>query len=319
MVKFFPCFTGPKRHAKQINLSDQPSLDGNLERPTEQLNDQLTTSFSWPWLHLDYKGNTDLAAPDSGPLSKLGIPERDIRLILSSQGKEESLTFILTRGSTILVAIGALRMIIAHDQLYVLSCPRGIQLETNVCPTTDNDLVRHLVCAIRGQTIQLRDRDTEPGLPYEMRAMEAALSFAVDSLASRTSALLSTESPFLQRLPASVSREGIERMRGMKRHLHLLNGQATRLKLALARLLKSDSQVAGLCLTQRALHASESRGSRSSSTDTHSVRRCAALLDSYLVQVNGNICRLGEARGLAESAERGSQLQIKLNTLLLGH
>lgn len=85
MVNLFPCFTGSKMQTKQINLSKELKQEENVQQSSEELEDRATTSLSWPWLHLDYKGNTDLVSPDIQLLNKLRIPERDVRLILSSQ------------------------------------------------------------------------------------------------------------------------------------------------------------------------------------------------------------------------------------------
>lgn len=174
MGTWLGCLRGP---AEQNNVG---SKGAEPQSSSEHQTDQPVAP-AWPWLHLDYKCNTDLVSADPTALSTLGIPSRDSRLIMSSQvchthlvdwrrfapsscchattsqclerdeQGQETLTFFLTRGSALLAAIGALRLVIAHDQLYILSSSRGFDLETADPPTTDNAFVRYLVSTMRGK------------------------------------------------------------------------------------------------------------------------------------------------------------------------
>jgi hypothetical protein len=86
MVKLFSCFTGSQISGKAKDIANQSKrLEGSSGHPSEPVELHGTTAYSWPWLHLDYKGNTDLVSTDAVPLQQLGIPDRDIRLMLSSQ------------------------------------------------------------------------------------------------------------------------------------------------------------------------------------------------------------------------------------------
>ena len=79
-------------------------------------------------------------------LCELGVPWRDVHL-LSSPLAPAVLRMRASRA--LLVSLDALRLVVASDQVYVLSAPLRGSLARAGAPTSDNAFVRDLVFRLR--------------------------------------------------------------------------------------------------------------------------------------------------------------------------
>jgi hypothetical protein len=75
------CFSQGARRGKR-QKGKQKGADGEASKlDAEPVMD--APPAPWPWLHVDFKGNVDLMpSHDVSPLRTLGIPVRDLRLLL---------------------------------------------------------------------------------------------------------------------------------------------------------------------------------------------------------------------------------------------
>ncbi|KAK9820050.1 hypothetical protein WJX72_005485 [[Myrmecia] bisecta] len=202
---------------------------------------------------LDYKaGLSDVPADAKDLAGALRIPARDVEL-LDPQGWQDPPTAIYLRAGAILVCLSGLRLVICKDQVTVLSVPDRHQPGVPVPPSSDHPAVQELILFLRPS--QYRDSaqrriEVDQSLPYELRALEGALSAATQDLAQHIAALEERITAVLDFLVQKVTSAKLKELLELKLALQKLSSYASRFKQELDRLLSDPRRLGEMYLTR---------------------------------------------------------------------
>jgi hypothetical protein len=221
------------------------------------------------WVHIDAQGRATLISVDRHLLvHQLKLRYRDLSAIDPTLPLvSPSVVLVRARAIALNLDVGSsLRMIIAENQVYVLSVPAATDPATTAVPTLDHPLVRRLCTCLAPSPASRRDL-TSPGsgrtgpessyidvegMPFELRALEIALAAAVGILALDVSALEEWARPTVEALLAGVSREALEGVRLFKNAIDRVQNKTQRIVTEINDLLEDDEDMADLYLARRA-------------------------------------------------------------------
>eukprot|EP00891_Asterochloris_glomerata_P007768 jgi/Astpho2/7768/Aster-06062 len=149
-------------------------------------------------------------------------------------------TALFIRERAMVVNFESIRMIIAADQVFVLSVPQpGRPLHCATFPAEDNPFVKDLVARLTvGQPHDKRSRLSRSSmssyidsrLPYELRALETVLAAVAKSLETEAVDLEKCITPALKRLLNKISRKNLDEVRNCKTALNKLMTRIAKIK-----------------------------------------------------------------------------------------
>ncbi|KAA6421154.1 MAG: Magnesium transporter [Trebouxia sp. A1-2] len=231
--------------------------------PDQDLDDELDSLLSLPnvnpnqpreWLHIDGHGKTSYALVDKhAVVAELGIHYRDLR-ILDPLVPTPYPTALFIRDKALVVNLESIRMIISADQVFVLSAPEpGQSLVVGEFPEPSNPFIRDLIARLTTtQSTSSRGASSiDRTLPFELRALEAALAHTCRSLEQESIQVERATLPALKSLMQKVSRQELDKVRSCKSNLNKMLARVLELKQELEGMLDDDQDMADMYLGRR--------------------------------------------------------------------
>ncbi|DBB08201.1 hypothetical protein WJX82_009172 [Trebouxia sp. C0006] len=231
--------------------------------PDQDLDDELDSLLSLPnvnpnqpreWLHIDGHGKTSYALVDKhAVVAELGIHYRDLR-ILDPLVPTPYPTALFIRDKALVVNLESIRMIISADQVFVLSAPEpGQSLVVGKFPEPSNPFIRDLIARLTTtQSTSSRGASSiDRTLPFELRALEAALAHTCRSLEQESIQVERATLPALKSLMQKVSRQELDKVRSCKSNLNKMLARVLELKQELEGMLDDDQDMADMYLGRR--------------------------------------------------------------------
>ncbi|KAL3135886.1 hypothetical protein ABBQ32_007442 [Trebouxia sp. C0010 RCD-2024] len=206
------------------------------------------------WLHIDPQGRTTYALVDKhAVVAELGIHYRDLR-ILDPLVPTPYPTALFIREKALVVNLESIRMIVSADQVFVLSAPEpGQSLVVGKFPEPGNPFVRDLIARLTSTTSSSSRAASamDRTLPFELRALEAALAHTCRSLEQESIQVERATLPSLKALMQKVSRPELEKVRTCKTNLNRMMARVSELKQELEGMLDDDQDMADMYLGRR--------------------------------------------------------------------
>ncbi|GAB4823008.1 hypothetical protein N2152v2_010054 [Parachlorella kessleri] len=229
------------------------------------------------WLHIDDKGAAKLIEVDRHRLvADLNIRFRDL-LTLDPTVPIPYPASLLIRERAIIVNLESIRMIVCSNQVYVLSVPKEDDPAVAAAPLPDSLFVLQLCMALQageagsssspaagagGAGAQLIPGASpnpygalDGSMPFELRALECALDWAVQLLSGEVAVLEREAYPVIDALAAQarrsfwgrvlqhVSRELLGAVRGVKGTLMRLLGRVQRIRQEIEEIMGDDNDM----------------------------------------------------------------------------
>lgn len=239
-------------------LSDNcgPSATGSLEAPGLQREPKF--------VHIDDMGRASMVTLDRHELvHSLRLRYRDM-VVVDPTIPLQVASVVLVRTRALVVNLdvgGALRMVICENQCYVLSVPKASDPGITALPTLDHPFIERLSTCLKKHAPSqqtLGAGGTRPGtsfdadMPYELRALEVALSACLGILGMEVSALEETAHPAIEAMLHKVERTTLEAIRWVKNSIDKLQAKVARAHQELRELLEDDADMADMYLGRRA-------------------------------------------------------------------
>ncbi|KAL0919387.1 hypothetical protein M5K25_011478 [Dendrobium thyrsiflorum] len=183
-------------------------------------------------------------------MRRCDLPARDIRLLDPLFVYPST---ILGRERAIVVNLEQIRCIITADEVLLVN-----SLDPYVLQYVE-ELRRH-VAANNGQdTASFGGRTALPDyLPFEFRALEAALEAACTSLDSQAEDLQVESYPFLDQLTSTISTKNLELVRRLKSRLVALTRRVQKVRDEIQQLMDDDGDMAEMYLTEKKIRMENS-------------------------------------------------------------
>ncbi|KAL4443349.1 hypothetical protein ABPG75_011086 [Micractinium tetrahymenae] len=202
-------------------------------------------------------------------VTELQLRHRDIRALDPAvQLPYPSAIFI--RKQAIVLNLEGLKLIIGRDRTLVISVPSLSDLAARTLPDLANPVVVRLrrvnhIAASKypfsempggdglGPTasfMSLEELKLMEAMPYELRALEAALLTVVKILDHEVATLEASTFPVLARIRRSVSRPDLEHLYDIQNRLDKAVARVGKIKEILEEMLDDDIQMAGMCLSR---------------------------------------------------------------------
>ncbi|DBB05585.1 TPA: hypothetical protein ACH3X1_012529 [Trebouxia sp. C0004] len=144
-------------------------------------------------------------------------------------------TALFIRDKALVVNLESIRMIISADQVFVLSAPEpGQSLVVGKFPEPSNPFIRDLIARLTTtQSTSSRGASSiDRTLPFELRALEAALAHTCRSLEQESIQVERATLPALKSLMQKVSRQELDKVRSCKSNLNKMLARVLELKQA---------------------------------------------------------------------------------------
>lgn len=256
-------------------------------------------------------------------VTELQLRHRDIRALDPAvQLPYPSAIFI--RKQAIVVNLEGLKVIIGRDRTLVISVPSLSDLAARTLPDLANPVVvrlsNHIAASMYpfsempggeglGPTASFMSLEELKGMeamPYELRALEAALLTVVKILDQEVATLEAMTFPVLARIRRSVSRPDLEHLYDIQNRLDKAVARVGKIKEILEEMLDDDVQMAGMCLSRvegGSPKASEGGGGAEEGEggkceqvaldlDKDEVGEAEDLIEAYWLQVDSSLSRL---------------------------
>lgn len=250
---------------KAAALPRDSGVDGLASNPWQlefpdrgQVGDIVYYSQPRRWLRVDHKGVPTYETIDRQDLvHQLNISYRDVR-ILDPLVATPYPTALLIREKALIVNMEAVRMIICPHQCYVLSVPNSNSPgRTGVFPASENTFVKDLIGLIRKDHPQMLSYSQaasmyDESLPYELRALEAALQATTRTLTLEVEEMESRTEPCLRALLQLVTEKQLEQLRILKTSLKNLSDRVGKVRTELEDTLDDDQDMLDMYLGRRA-------------------------------------------------------------------
>ncbi|GAB4818599.1 hypothetical protein N2152v2_005645 [Parachlorella kessleri] len=208
-------------------------------------------------------------------VTDLHLRHRDIRALDPGVALPYPSAIFVRKGALVL-SLEGLKVIIGREKVLVISVPQLHDLSARSMPDLNNPVVVRLANHIALKTwpsaesalgslpsfISLEELRAMQSLPYELRALEAALSTVAKILEREVKSLEDTLAPVLRRLTRQVRREDLEAMYDKQNKLDKVQARVTRIKEILEELLDDDQEMAGMCLSRTELAQHHSQANR---------------------------------------------------------
>ncbi|KAK9854467.1 hypothetical protein WJX84_011965 [Apatococcus fuscideae] len=175
-------------------------------------------------------------------VSQLGIPYRDLR-VLDSAVSQVQQTSLFIREKALVVNVESIKMLVCKDQVFVLSVPTPGDFQHGMFPSLDSRFVHFLadhLCTDADGSRETHGSHVDLALPYELRALEAALISGTRIMETDTTELENQALPSLKRLIERVSRKELDIVGQTKSSLNRLSTRVGRLKQVLETILDDD-------------------------------------------------------------------------------
>jgi magnesium transporter len=201
-------------------------------------------------------------------VSDLQLRHRDIRALEPGVALPYPAA-IFVRRNAVIVNLEGLKLIISRDRTLVISAPPLDDLSVRHKPAPTQPAVARLAAAIAAARLEapvevapaaaagelpppaaadVRERP----LPYELRALEAALALAVTVLSREVGALEAATHPVLLRIRASVEHADLEAMYDTRNRLDKAHARVSKLKEVLEELLDDEEELSRVALSHSA-------------------------------------------------------------------
>ncbi|KAI7836466.1 hypothetical protein COHA_009683 [Chlorella ohadii] len=285
-------------------------------------------------------------------VTELQLRHRDIRALDPAvQLPYPSAIFI--RKQALVLNLEGLKLLISKDKTLVISVPSPTDLAARLPPDLNNPIVVQLSNHIAASKFPFGDGHGYEGgmsgaasymsleelkhmeaMPYELRALEAALLVLVRILQHETAALESTTLPVLARIRRSVARPDLEQLYEIQNKLDKSIARMGKIKEILEELLDDEMQMAGMCLSRleggSPKACSEPGGScgleeggsgKCEQTvldmDRDEVGEAEDLVEAYWLQVDSSLSRLKilQASGSCECSSCGESGACRANSM----
>jgi len=206
------------------------------------------------WLHIDDQGKASYVQVEKQTLvQNLGIPYRDLR-ILDPLVPMPYPTAIFIREKALVINLETIKMIICRDQVFLLSVVDMSMPDKPARPTLEHHFTADLCRRLKSPGPLRRDTNVtiDTDLPYELRALEAALAEANKVLEHEVTNLEQDARSALDNLTKKVSRAALENVRRVKTRLNRLTARIGKLREELEDLMDDDEDMADMYLGRRA-------------------------------------------------------------------
>ncbi|PRW50815.1 magnesium transporter MRS2-I-like [Chlorella sorokiniana] len=259
-------------------------------------------------------------------VTELQLRHRDIRALDPAvQLPYPSAIFI--RKQALVLNLEGLKLLISRDKTLVISVPSPTDLYSRLPPDLNNPIVVQLSNHIAASKFPFGDGHGYEGgmsgaasfmsleelkhmeaMPYELRALEAALLVLVKILQHEVAALEKMTFPVLARIRRSVARPDLEQLYEIQNKLDKSIARMGKIKEILEELLDDEMQMAGMCLSRveggspKAISERggscglEEGGSKCDQTaldmDRDEVGEAEDLVEAYWLQVDSSLSRL---------------------------
>ncbi|KAK9825264.1 hypothetical protein WJX74_004521 [Apatococcus lobatus] len=242
-------------HSPQYaDSSKQAVVESMHNTPSRRINAQRK------WLRLDSKGKASYITADKHTMvSQLGIPYRDLR-VLDSAVSQVQQTSLFIREKALVVNVESIKMLVCKDQVFVLSVPTPGDFQHGMFPSLDSRFVHFLadhLCTDADGSRETHGSHVDLALPYELRALEAALISGTRIMETDTTELENQALPSLKRLIERVSRKELDIVGQTKSSLNRLSTRVGRLKQVLETILDDDHDMHDMYLARREMLAKE--------------------------------------------------------------
>eukprot|EP00191_Tetraselmis_sp_GSL018_P021957 CAMPEP_0177621368 /NCGR_PEP_ID=MMETSP0419_2-20121207/27546_1 /TAXON_ID=582737 /ORGANISM="Tetraselmis sp., Strain GSL018" /LENGTH=644 /DNA_ID=CAMNT_0019121277 /DNA_START=295 /DNA_END=2232 /DNA_ORIENTATION=+ len=186
-------------------------------------------------------------------VQNLGIPYRDLR-ILDPLVPMPYPTAIFIREKALVINLETIKMIICRDQVFLLSVVDMSMPDKPARPTLEHHFTADLCRRLKSPGPLRRDTNVtiDTDLPYELRALEAALAEANKVLEHEVTNLEQDARSALDNLTKKVSRAALENVRRVKTRLNRLTARIGKLREELEDLMDDDEDMADMYLGRRA-------------------------------------------------------------------
>ncbi len=201
-------------------------------------------------------------------VSDLQLRHRDIRALEPGVALPYPAA-IFVRRNAVIVNLEGLKLIISRDRTLVISAPPLDDLSVRHKPAPTQPAVARLAAAIAAARLEAPVEVAPPAaagelpppaaadvrerpLPYELRALEAALALAVTVLSREVGALEAATHPVLLRIRASVEHADLEAMYDTRNRLDKAHARVSKLKEVLEELLDDEEELARVALSHSA-------------------------------------------------------------------
>lgn len=179
---------------------------------------------------------------------------------------------IFVRKGALVINLEGLKLIIGREKTLIISVPQLDNLSSRTPPDLNHPVVVRLSNQIAMKVwpnsetcidslpsfLSLEELRGMQSLPYELRALEAALAVMVKILEREVRALEDALAPVLRRLTRQVRRDDLETLYERQNRLDRVEARITRIKEILEELLDDDEEMAGMCLTRAELARQDS-------------------------------------------------------------
>jgi magnesium transporter len=220
-------------------------------------------------------------------VSELGLRHRDIRALEPGVALPYPAS-IFVRKQALVLNLEGLKVIISQDRALIISVPSTETLSSRLKPTLDSPVIVRMaaIISLKPEGGAVADTGATPApvstgdglpaqlprppsmaslessvLPFEVRALEAALLTAVTILGREVSGLEGAVRPLLTRIRDRIERYDLEALFEAQSRLDRAVGRLNRIREELEELLDDESTMASMCLSRPEPPSTEGRAS----------------------------------------------------------
>lgn len=220
-----------------------------------QIEDDGAFRTTLSWLRVDRLGRCTQTKEEKGAVvSRLRVPFRDLR-ILDPLLPTPYPTAIYIRERALVVNLQSVRVIITAEFAYIISVPSDEHPDGAVAPRPDSAFVKELMQSVSKSTSSFRGESAhahvDNNLPFELKALEAALTHAITLMETDAVKLNKKIQPILECLSYKVEKGHLNTLRDAKAALNKQLVLVSTLRQELEDLLDDDQDMEDMYLGRR--------------------------------------------------------------------
>ncbi|DBA67525.1 TPA: hypothetical protein ACH3X2_001803 [Trebouxia sp. C0005] len=229
--------------------------DGTDDQLNLQIDEDAAFHTTLHWLRVDSHGRCTQTTEEKGSVvARLRVPFRDLR-ILDPLLPTPYPTAIYIRERALVVNLQSVRVIITADFAYVISVPGPGGSDHAVAPTPSSQFVKDLMHRVSQSAVSYKGESAhthvDNNLPFELKALEAALTHAVTMMEQEAVKLYQQISPILESLAYKVAKGHLNTLRDGKASLNKQLGLVGSIKQELEDILDDDQDMEDMYLGRR--------------------------------------------------------------------
>lgn len=200
------------------------------------------------WVHIDDKANVrSLRMSTEFLLVDLHVRYRDLVVVDPTIAVPMG-TVMFIRPTCIVLNLdvgGHIRMVICENQVFILGVPDEKDTSVSAIPTVEHPFVQYV-----SKCLLDKNRSSD-SMPYELVALEAALSTAVGILTKDVDMYDDMSMEKIEAMLRNVNRDTLEGIRNIKHGVNVLQLRVSRLQTEIQEIMEDDMDMADLYLKKR--------------------------------------------------------------------